>query len=99
MGNPEDTLYGKNTNTQNENSNKSENNQSNILSDKGTWVEKGTTRKNSSSNAANTTSTANKYYKEIIKMFGAVLASRYEKLELNKSFDIFRENLINYMIK
>ena len=32
-------------------------------------------------------------------MFGAVLAVRYENVELNKAFDVFQEKIINYVIK
>ena len=31
--------------------------------------------------------------------FGAVLAMNYDKVELNKSFDVFSEKPINYTIK
>ena len=41
----------------------------------------------------------NKYFKIEIGTFGEVLALRYERVDLNKSFDIFREKLINYAIK
>ena len=58
-----------------------------------------TTGNNARRNAANTTCTANKYYKGEIETFVVVLAFRYEKLELKKSFDVFIDNLINYMIK
>ena len=40
-----------------------------------------------------------KYYKGVIEAFGAVLALNYDKVELNKSLDVFREKLINYTIK
>ena len=32
-------------------------------------------------------------------MFGVLLAFKYANIELKKSFDVFRENLINYSIK
>ena len=43
--------------------------------------------------------TTNKDYKGDIKTFGAVLALRYKKIDLNKSFDGSQEKLIKYMIK
>ena len=33
------------------------------------------------------------------EVFGAVLALKYEKVELKKSFDLFRGGLINYTIR
>ena len=41
----------------------------------------------------------NKYYKGEIESFGAVLALKHDKVELKKSFYVFREKLINYTIK
>ena len=99
MGDPEDTPSETNKNTQNKNYTKSDNNKSNISPGQGTQGERVTTRNNARSNAANTTSTANKEYKGETKAFVAVIASRYETLELKKSFGVFREKLINYTLK
>ena len=38
-------------------------------------------------------------YRGKIEAFEASLALKYEKSELKKSFDVFRENIINYTIK
>ena len=46
-----------------------------------------------------TASTENEDYKGDIKTFEAVLVLRYDKVYLKKPFDVFRENLINYVIK
>ena len=40
-----------------------------------------------------------KYYRGDIEAFGNVFTLKYEKVELNKSFDVFREKLIIYTIK
>ena len=45
-------------------------------------------------NSENTKSTVNKDYKEKIEIFRALIMLIYKKLELKKSFDVFREKLI-----
>ena len=41
----------------------------------------------------------NKYYKVEIEGFGSVLTLKTEKVELKKSFGVFRGEIINYPIK
>ena len=50
-------------------------------------------------NSENTKSTVNKDYKEKIEIFRALIMLIYKKLELKKSFDVFREKPIKYTIK
>ena len=45
------------------------------------------------------TSTANKYFKGEINTLGPVLTLRYNKVDLIKSFYVFRNKLINYASK
>ena len=49
-------------------------------------------RGNTRNNTRNSTASTKKYYKCEIVAFGAVLALKYEKVELLKSFDVFRAN-------
>ena len=46
---------------------------------------------NARNNTRNSAASTNKDYKVEIEAFGAVLALSYQKVELNKSFDVFRE--------
>ena len=50
-------------------------------------------------NTRNSKTSTNKYHKGGIEAFGAVLTLKYEKVELKKSFDVFKEKLVNYTIK
>ena len=45
------------------------------------------------------TSTSNKFFKGVIETFGEVIALRYNRVDLNKYFDVFCEKIINYSIK
>ena len=56
-------------------------------------------RGNSMNNTRYSLTSTIKYYKEGVEPFGDVLAVNYQKMELKKSFDVFREKLINYNIK
>ena len=40
-----------------------------------------------------------RYYKGEIEEFGSVIVLKYQKIELKKYFDVFREKLINDTIK
>ena len=56
-------------------------------------------RGNSRNNTRKYSSSTKFFYKGEIESLGYVLALKYEKVELDKSFDVFREELINYTIK
>ena len=53
---------------------------------------------NTSNSTRDSAESNNKDYKGEIDALGAVLALKYEKLELNKSFDVFREKNISYTV-
>ena len=48
-------------------------------------------RGNAINNTRDSSASTNKYYKVEIEAFGAVLALNYQKVELKRSFDVFRE--------
>ena len=56
-------------------------------------------RGNANNNTRDSSESTSKYYNGGIEAFGAVLALKYEKVELKKYFDVFRENQINNTIK
>ena len=56
-------------------------------------------RRNDRNNTRDSSESTRKYYKGLIEGFGAVLTLKYEKVELKKPFDVFREKLINSTIK
>ena len=55
--------------------------------------------RNARNNTRDSSASTSRYYKRGIETFGAVLALKYDKLELKKYFDVFRVNLINYIKK
>ena len=57
--------------------------------------DRGNARNDTRDSAAST----NKYYKETIGAFRAMIALKYEKVELNKSFDVFRGKVFKYTIR
>ena len=56
-------------------------------------------RGNSRNNTRKYSSSTKFFYKGEIESLGYVLALKYEKVELDKSFDVFRGKIINYTIK
>ena len=94
MTKSEDTMSGK-TVAQTETSTESDNDSTRTSSEKGGYGDKENFRNNTRDSLASTS----KYYKGVIEAFGAVLALNYDKVELNKSLDVFREKLINYTIE
>ena len=56
---------------------------------------RGKSRNNTRASSASTI----RYYKGEIEEFGSVIVLKYQKIELKKYFDVFREKLINYTIK
>ena len=55
-------------------------------------------RGNTGNNTRDSAASTNKITGVKLRCFGAVLALKYEKVELKKSFDVFREKLMNYNI-
>ena len=86
--------YSIRTNTSDGKTGITDNNQSNSYSN---WGQQGDNKIKNGESA--TTSTANTYFRGEIETFGAVLTLRYERVDLNKSFKVFRKRLINYAIK
>ena len=56
-------------------------------------------RGKSRNNTRNSAASTNKDYKGGIEEFGDVIMLKYEKVQLNKYFDVFREVLISYTDK
>ena len=51
------------------------------------------TEKNAKKNTRDSAASSKKYYKGDIEVFRAVIMMKYEKVELKKSFDVFKETL------
>ena len=51
------------------------------------------TEKNAKKNTRDSAASSKKYYKGDIEVFRAVITMKYEKVELKKSFDVFKETL------
>ena len=94
MAKSEDTMSGT-TVAQNETSNESDKGQKRTSLGQGGRGDRGNARNNIRDSSTSTS----KYYKGEIEAFGAVITLKYEKVELKKSFDMFRKKLINYTIK
>ena len=56
-------------------------------------------RVNSSNNTRNLAASTNKDYNGEVEASGYFLALKYDKIELKKAFDVFRETIINFTIK